>query len=77
MAAPIAGLQTRSYEDKDSRKVYVTEVVAESVILLGGNGGSSERREDEAPVSRPRGQSRQQPVQDAFDQGIGDDDVPF
>jgi single-strand DNA-binding protein len=29
-------LQTRSY-DKDGQKVYVTDVVADQVILLGGN----------------------------------------
>jgi single-strand DNA-binding protein len=31
-------LQTRSYDDKDGKKVYATEVVAEEVILLGGRG---------------------------------------
>ena len=31
-------LQTRSYDDKDGKKVYSTEVVAEEVILLGGRG---------------------------------------
>ena len=32
-------LQTRSYDDKDGKKVYATEVVADDVILLGGQGG--------------------------------------
>lgn len=32
-------LQTRSYDDKDGKKVYTTEVVADDVILLGGRGG--------------------------------------
>src|SRR5581483_1412585 len=31
-------LQTRSYDDKDGKKVYATEVVAEEVLLLGGRG---------------------------------------
>jgi single-strand DNA-binding protein len=35
-------LQTRSYDDKDGQKKYVTEVVADDVILLGGGG----KRED-------------------------------
>lgn len=30
-------LQTRSWDDKDGKKHYMTEVVAEEVILLGGN----------------------------------------
>src|SRR6266851_7730446 len=34
-------LQTRNYEDKEGRKVYVTEVVAEDVILLGGRAGEA------------------------------------
>ena len=33
-------LQTRSYDDKDGKKVYATEVIAEDVILLGGQGES-------------------------------------
>src|ERR1700692_386649 len=32
-------LQTRNYDDKDGKKQYVTEVVAEDVIILGGGGG--------------------------------------
>lgn len=35
-------LQTRNYEDKEGRKVYVTEVVADQVQLLGG-GSQTER----------------------------------
>jgi single-strand DNA-binding protein len=32
-------LQTRSYDDKDNKKVYRTEVVADDVILLSGGAG--------------------------------------
>jgi single-strand DNA-binding protein len=75
-------LQTRSYEDKDGKKVYATEVVAEDVILLSGQGGGGGSRGGDdygAPVSQPRGASRQQPAvqNDDFGQGITDDDVPF
>jgi single-strand DNA-binding protein len=79
-------LQTRSYEDKDGKKVWSTEVVAEDVILLGGQGGGGGRGGDEysqQPVSMPRS-ARQQgggqaapPAGDDFGQGITDDDVPF
>src|SRR5512143_3549290 len=34
-------LQTRSYDDRDGKKTYTTEVVAEDVILLGGRGGEA------------------------------------
>ncbi len=79
-------LQTRSYEDKDGKKVYATEVVAEDVILLGGQGGGGGGRgpEDEfsqQPVSRPRSAASRPPApaqEDSFGgQGITDDDVPF
>ena len=32
-------LQTRSYDDKDGKKVYATDVIAEDILLLGGRGG--------------------------------------
>ena len=54
-------LQTRSYEDKDGKKVYSTEVVADDVILLGGQGGGGRSGGDEysqQPVSHPRSASR-------------------
>lgn len=34
-------IQTRSYDDKEGVKRYVTEVVAEKVILLGSNGNGN------------------------------------
>ena len=77
-------LHTRSYEDKDGKKVYATEVVADDVILLGGGGaGAPGGRTEEysQPVSQPRGAQRASQVparnDDAFGQGITDDDVPF
>ena len=35
---------TRSYDDKDGKKVYSTEVIAEEVLLLGGLGRRRGRR---------------------------------
>ncbi len=80
-------LQTRNYENKEGRKVYVTEVVAEELILLGGRrgeGGGGEYSQQQQPVSMPRSAQRPQaaapaaPAEDpGFDQGITDDDVPF
>jgi single-strand DNA-binding protein len=79
-------LQTRSYEDKDGKKVYSTEVVAEEVILLGGQGGAGGGRGgdeySQQPVSMPRTAQRSAPPQPAaaqedYPQGITDDDVPF
>lgn len=51
-------LQTRSYEDKEGKKVYKTDVVAEEVILLGGNpGGRSEESSAPRSAARPTGRT--------------------
>ena len=73
-------LQTRSYDDKDGKKQYRTEVVADDVILLGGRGGDGGGMPDSSnqPVSMPRNAQRSRPAEEpAADQGITDDDVPF
>lgn len=82
-------LQTRSYEDKEGRKVYTTEVVADDVILLSGNRGEAggpEFNQQAQPVSMPRSARTPQPPAPAsqpsapdpgFNQQLGDDDVPF
>jgi single-strand DNA-binding protein len=74
-------LQTRSYEDKDGKKVYATEVVADDVILLGGRGeGSGSEDSSTQMASRPRGNARPSGPstgERSPDLGVTDDDVPF
>jgi single-strand DNA-binding protein len=78
-------LQTRSYEDKDGKKVYATEVVADDVILVGGRGeGGAPAETPGGMVSGPKSQGppRQQRApsrseEPPFEMGITDDDVPF
>ncbi|MGA3028159.1 MAG: single-stranded DNA-binding protein [Bryobacteraceae bacterium] len=77
-------LRTHSYDDKDGKKVWATEVVADDVILLGRGEGSAE---GSAPVSAPRasrapqagggGGSRPAEEPAPSEHGITDDDVPF
>ena len=74
-------LQTRSYDDKDGKKVFITEVIADDVILLGGRPGEADVS-GQQPVSMPRSAQRPQaaapaPAPDELSQGITDDDVPF
>jgi single-strand DNA-binding protein len=57
-------IRTRSYDDKDGNKKYITEIVARDVRFLGGAGG---RAPQEAGVSAPPGE----------DVGPPDDDIPF
>ncbi|MBC7926698.1 MAG: single-stranded DNA-binding protein [Bryobacteraceae bacterium] len=81
-------LSSRSYDDKDGVKRYITEVVGDNVILLGGDGpgggrggeaGSAE--EFGGPVSMPRSARKDQPAPATgsrnFEPSITDDDVPF
>jgi len=61
-------LQSRSYEDKEGIKRYVTEVIAENVLLLGGttngNGSGRDTRANAGPqvnghVTQPLTEERQ------------------
>ncbi len=75
-------LQTRNYEDKDGKKVYVTEVVAEDIILLSSGREGAGSGMDQSQVSSPRGPQRvppQRPQEPAEPPAgpVGDDDVPF
>jgi single-strand DNA-binding protein len=83
-------IESRSYEDKEGQKRYITEVVCEggSVILLGGGGpggGRSDAPEGgdyDRPVSMPRSARPQPPSAPASDDfggggGGSEDDVPF
>ena len=81
-------LQSRSWEDKEGQKRYITEVVCDELILLGGRGGdggggdTGEYSSPRGPVSMPRSAQPQRPQTpqappDDLNQGITDDDVPF
>jgi single-strand DNA-binding protein len=76
-------LRTRSYDDKDGKKVYTTEVVADDLILLGQgrdvpSGGGSNEFSQQQPVSMPRSSRPQSAPEPAGPSGpITDDDVPF
>jgi single-strand DNA-binding protein len=58
-------IRTRSYDDKDGNKKYMTEIIARDVRFLGGGGGA--RGPQDAAVSAPPGE----------DVGPPDDDIPF
>ena len=71
-------LQTRSYDDKDGKKVYTTEVVADEIILLGGRGegGAAEAGAARSGnYNRPKAAGAQE--DDFGPMQITDDDVPF
>lgn len=80
-------LQSRSYDDKDGKKVYTTEVVAEDVLLLGSRGESESGGSgfgQQAPRAAGSGGARGNAsppgggAEDDFPgMNISDDDVPF
>src|SRR5260370_25133213 len=72
-------LQTRNYDDKEGKKQYITEVVAEEAILLGGRAGEAGQESGPPPVSMPRAAPRPHPAAEEQrpEHGITDDDVPF
>ncbi|HPW46005.1 MAG TPA: single-stranded DNA-binding protein [bacterium] len=64
-------LQTRQWDDKEGKKRYTTEVVAQSVQFLGSKGDSSGRSVE---FTSPPANSDEAP---AFDIDAGPDDIPF
>jgi single-strand DNA-binding protein len=74
-------ISTRSYDDKDGKKVWTTEVVADEVILLGGRGEGGPAAEEgysqEPMRSAPRARPAAAPAAQPMSEGIGEDDVPF
>lgn len=61
-------IRSRSYDDKNGQKRYITEIIAQRVRFLGGGGGTrvAPEAEGEAPGEAPAGQGP--PL---------DDDIPF
>ena len=75
-------LQTRSWEDKQGQKRYVTEIVAQTVQFVGGSGAQA--RERDSGQQQGYGQSRDfnqspAPMKDEFGgpETPSLDDIPF
>ena len=81
-------IQTRSY-DRDGQKVYVTEIVCDTVNLLESKSQSQSRAQNsgyqdnsyQQPYSQPKPSANDDFVSDDFGAGIGmdisSDDLPF
>jgi single-strand DNA-binding protein len=77
-------LRSRSYDDKDGQKKYVTEVVVDEIILLGGGGGRGDdagaswgEANQRGPANRPAQKAAGGPAEVEAPPELGDDDVPF
>jgi len=71
-------VRSRSYDDKDGNKKYITEIVARDVRFLGGKGDGGGRGGDHVQ-SAPRGEDTGGGPrgEDAGGSPPDDDDIPF
>ena len=70
-------LQTRSYDDKDGKKVYATEVIADDVILLGGQAEGHGAGHQTARAAAVGTRAKASPTGPDFSEmHITDDDIP-
>lgn len=72
-------LQSRTFEDKDGKRVYVTEVVADSVQFLESrNSNNSEKPNSSAQNNYQNQDKPRDPfVENGKPIDINDDDLPF
>jgi len=75
-------IQTRSWDDKEGKKRYSTEVVADRVVFLGGQGpGGAEGAGGGGGGAKKRGWGEESQTPAAADGPSGpppsDDDIPF
>ena len=66
-------IQTRSYDDQSGKRVYVTEVVADSVQFLESKSATASN----AIVPEVNNQSYQEPYETSSTLDIASDDLPF
>ena len=66
-------IQTRDYDDKDGKKVYITEVVADKVHFVTGKKEASE----ESNIAEPTDNTFAESTSDDFVAVSSDDDLPF
>lgn len=71
-------IRTRSYDDKDGNKRYITEIYGDQMQMLGtkadnqqGAGAAQQQASQQSPQSEPMGNQPQ------VEEPEGDDDLPF
>jgi len=72
-------IRTRAYEDRDGQKRYITEILAQDILLLGARGVEAPVPEETSAPGPARGPQKVEPSppEEPFAEGITDDDVPF
>ena len=77
MIAVVGRIQTRNYDDKDGKRVYVTEVVADEVSFTESKKDSSAQPATYTTAAAQAPQQTQPPVSDGFQVVPDEDDLPF
>jgi single-strand DNA-binding protein len=71
-------IQTRSYDDNDGKKVYVTEIVADSVQFLESKGSNQTGSNQQQNNQQQTNQNQSNPfANDGEPIDISDSDLPF
>ena len=65
-------IQTRSYDNRDGQRVYVTEVVVENFSFLGGSDKDSQENHNNQSLNQSN-----QPFDSNEQIDVTDDDLPF
>ena len=67
-------IQSRSYENKVGQRVFVTEVIADSVQFMDSKGSNQQNNQSQQQGQAPAGNS---PFANDNNANIDDDDLPF
>ena len=72
-------IDNRSYDDKDGVKKYISEIIANDLILLGGGDRPASSNGERSYGGAPQSQRASDPMASAgeFDQAIPEADLPF
>lgn len=76
-------IQTRTYDDKDGKKVFVTEVIVDNFALLEpkqtsqSNGSPQRNQSASANTNAPRANSNNKFANNGQPISVGDSDLPF
>ena len=70
-------IQTRSYDDQSGKRVYVTEVVADSVQFLESKSAAASNANSNAYVPEANNQGYQESYETSSTLDIASDDLPF
>ncbi|MEJ7444315.1 single-stranded DNA-binding protein [Staphylococcus hominis] len=67
-------IQSRNYENKEGRRVFVTEVVADNVQFMDSKGSNQQSNQSQQQGQAPAGNN---PFANDNNANIDDDDLPF